>query len=74
MNVRCKGGIYEVRSRDELRCHDINTEFHKDWLRHSKVDKGDTQGLRLHGDDISILLFLFQNKESKLKIKILSGF
>jgi hypothetical protein len=21
-----------------LRCHDIHTKFHKDWLRYSKVD------------------------------------
>jgi hypothetical protein len=22
-----------------VRCRDINTEFHKDWFRHSKVDR-----------------------------------
>jgi hypothetical protein len=43
-------------------------KFHKDWLRHSKVHKGDTQTHTLHGDRIS-LLFL-QNKESRLKIKV----
>jgi hypothetical protein len=25
---------------DGLRCHDIHTEFHKDWFSHSKVDGG----------------------------------
>jgi hypothetical protein len=25
---------------DGLKCHDIHTKFHKDWLRHSKVNKG----------------------------------
>jgi hypothetical protein len=37
---RLMGGIYEVLRWDELRCHDIHTEFHKDWFRHSKVDMG----------------------------------
>jgi hypothetical protein len=31
-----KGGIYELRRFDWPRCHDIHTEFHKDWVRHSK--------------------------------------
>jgi hypothetical protein len=33
-------GIYEVRSRDEIRCHDIHNKFQKDSFRHSKVDTG----------------------------------
>jgi hypothetical protein len=33
------GGIYGERCQDWLRCHDIHTEFHKDWFRHSEVDK-----------------------------------
>jgi hypothetical protein len=37
---RLMGGIYEVRRSDGLRCHDIHTEFHKDWFMHSKVDRG----------------------------------
>jgi hypothetical protein len=40
------GGIYEVRHCDGLRCHDIHTKFHKEWLKNSKVDRGgstDTQ-------------------------------
>jgi hypothetical protein len=36
------GGIYEVRRWDGLRCHDIHTKFHKDWLSHSKVHRADT--------------------------------
>jgi hypothetical protein len=28
-------GIYEVRRSDGLGCHDIQTKFRKDWLRHS---------------------------------------
>jgi hypothetical protein len=34
-------GIYEVRPSDGLRWHDIHTRVHKDWFRHSKVDRGD---------------------------------
>jgi hypothetical protein len=34
---RLIGGIYEVRHWDGLRCHDIHTKFHKDWLRHSMM-------------------------------------
>jgi hypothetical protein len=41
------------------------TKFHKDWLRHSIVDRGDTQTHRQHGDLVSQLFF--QNKESRLK-------
>jgi hypothetical protein len=37
------GGICEVRRRDRIRCHDIHTKFQKDWFRHSKVYKGETQ-------------------------------
>jgi hypothetical protein len=37
---RLIGGIYEVHHSDGLGCHDIHTEFHKDWFRHSKIDKG----------------------------------
>jgi hypothetical protein len=37
----CKlmGGIYEARRRDEVRCQDINTGPHKDWLRHSEINR-----------------------------------
>jgi hypothetical protein len=37
---RLMRGIYEVRCSDGLRCHNIDTEFQKDWFRHSKVDGG----------------------------------
>jgi hypothetical protein len=53
------GRIYEVR-------HDTYTKFHKDWLSHPEVDRGDTQTNRQHGDHISLVLF-FQNMESRLK-------
>jgi hypothetical protein len=62
-------GIYELRRWDGLRCHDIHTKFHEDWFSHSKVDEGDTQTHRQHGDLISLLLF-FQKKESRLIIRV----
>jgi hypothetical protein len=37
------GGINGVRRWDELRFHDINTKFNKDWLRYWKLIEGDTQ-------------------------------
>jgi hypothetical protein len=54
------GGIYEVRRSD-----DLHTKFHKDWFSHSKVDRGETQTHRQHGDRLSLL---FQNKVNELKI------
>jgi hypothetical protein len=66
--LRLIGGIYEVRRRDELRCHDIHAKFRKDWFTHSKVHTGGYIGTP-HVDLTSLLLFIFfQNKESKLKI------
>jgi hypothetical protein len=47
---------------------DIYTMFHKDCLRHSKVNRENSQIHRHHGDRISLLL-LFQNKENRLKMK-----
>jgi hypothetical protein len=35
---RLMEGIYEI-------CHDIHTKFHKDWFRHSKVDR---KGIHRH--------------------------
>jgi hypothetical protein len=68
---RLMGGIYEVCRSAVLRYHDINTEFHKDWFRHSIIDVGmgihkhtETQ----HDDPISLLLF-FQNNENGLIIR-----
>jgi hypothetical protein len=63
-----------------VRCHDMHTEFHKDWFRQSQVHKGDTDkhkhtNTHTHthththtqeGDLTSLLLF-FQNKERRLK-------
>jgi hypothetical protein len=37
-------------------CYDIHTKLHKDWFRHSKVDKGDTQTHRQQGDIINLKL------------------
>jgi hypothetical protein len=65
---RLMEGIYEVRRSHGLRCHGVHTKFHKDWFRHSKFNKRDTQTQRQHGNRIS-LLFIFQNKESRLKNK-----
>jgi hypothetical protein len=48
----------------ELRYHDIHTEFHKDWFRHSEVNRGDTQTHTQQRDRISLLSFF---KESRLK-------
>jgi hypothetical protein len=58
---RLPRGIYEVRRSDGLRCHDINTKFHKDWFSHLKVNREDN---RQHKNHISLLFF--QNKESRL--------
>jgi hypothetical protein len=32
-----------------------SAKFHKDWFRHSKVNSGDSQIHREHGDRINIL-------------------
>jgi hypothetical protein len=40
--------------KDELSCHDVRTKFNKDWFRHSKVIKGDTQTHR-HTDRMEIV-------------------
>jgi hypothetical protein len=53
---RLMGRIYEVRHWDWLRCRDIHSKFHKDWFRHSNVDRLGAH--RRHGDLISLLLFL----------------
>jgi hypothetical protein len=43
MLVLLKGEIYELRLSNEVRNHDIRSKFHKDWFRHSKVNRrGDT--------------------------------
>jgi hypothetical protein len=48
----------------------IYAKFHKDWFRHTKVDRGDTPTHRQHDDHIILLLIIFfQNKESRLKRK-----
>jgi hypothetical protein len=43
MFILLMGGIYDLYRRDGVGCRDIHTTFHKDWLRHSKVNgEGDT--------------------------------
>jgi hypothetical protein len=44
----------------------VHTKFHKDWFRHSKVDKGGYTH-RQHGDLMSLLSY-FQTKESRVKM------
>jgi hypothetical protein len=56
---RLMGGIYEVCHLDGVRWQDIHTRFNNNWFRHSKVDKV--------GYTVSLLLFFFQNKESRLE-------
>jgi hypothetical protein len=65
MLVLLVGGIYEVRSWNGLRCRDIRTKFHKDWLMEGGLH---TQIHRKQDDLMSLLLF-FQNRESRLKLK-----
>jgi hypothetical protein len=38
------GGVYEIRPYQGLKCHDMYTKFCKDWLMHSKFDKGIYRG------------------------------
>jgi hypothetical protein len=59
--------IYKVRQRGGIKCHGTHIEFKKYWFRHSKVDRGDTQTYRQHGDFINLLLF-FRSKKSRLNI------
>jgi hypothetical protein len=40
------GGIDDVCHCGGLRFDDIRKKFHKDWFRHSEVDKGDIQTQR----------------------------
>jgi hypothetical protein len=55
---RLTGGISEVRRSDGLRCYDIHDNFHKDWSRHSEVDKGrQTHRQRQQDDSIAALNF-----------------
>jgi hypothetical protein len=42
--------------------------FHKDWFRHSKVVRGDTDTQQ---GDLIILILFFQNKKSKLNISVM---
>jgi hypothetical protein len=42
--------IYEARRWDGLIWNDTHTKFHKGWLRHSDIDKGDKQAHREEGE------------------------
>jgi hypothetical protein len=59
-------GIYELCG-DGVKFHDINIKFHKNWSRHSKVKRGDTQTNRQESGIVGLLLFC-QAKGSGLKI------
>jgi hypothetical protein len=44
-------------------CHNMNTKFHKDWLRHSKVNRG------VYTDSmVTASAYFFQNQESMLHV------
>jgi hypothetical protein len=43
--------------RDGFRRHEIHIKFYKDWFRHSKLDRGDSQTQRAYGDSISLFYF-----------------
>jgi hypothetical protein len=60
--------IYEERRSGGLRCHDMHTKLYKDWFTHSKVERGNTQIHRQHGDHISILNFFKVRKVGYIKI------
>jgi hypothetical protein len=47
----------------------IHTKFHKDWCRHSKVDRGDTQTYRQQGDLISLVLCHQNMKSGQIEIQ-----
>jgi hypothetical protein len=38
------GGIYEVHRSDGRSCHDVHTNFRKDWFRHSEVRRVEEGG------------------------------
>jgi hypothetical protein len=57
------GVIYELSRYDGLRCNDMHTKFRRNWFRHPKVDKGDTQAQR------NVLLF-FYIKKNRLKTNL----
>jgi hypothetical protein len=41
---------------EDSKYHEIRTEFHVDWFRHSEVEREDTKANRHQGDLISLLL------------------
>jgi hypothetical protein len=63
--------IYEVCSWDGLRCYDIY-KSHKDWFRHSEVNRRGFTNTYTHTDIMNIahacFNFFFQNKENRLKM------
>jgi hypothetical protein len=40
MSVLLMGGVYDVRSQDGLRWHDIHTKFHEDLVQAFKQHQG----------------------------------
>jgi hypothetical protein len=53
-DTQTDGRDYDVRRYDGFRYH---TKFRKDWIRHSEVDRRDSQTHRQHDDLISLLSF-----------------
>jgi hypothetical protein len=47
--------LYSRRTRDNIRI--VHSKFHKDWFRHSKTDRGNSQAHRQHDDLMSLLTF-----------------
>jgi hypothetical protein len=52
-------GIYKLRRWDEVTCRDIHTKFHKDWFRHSEVNRWDRHTDTQQGDIIRLLTIFF---------------
>lgn len=61
--------FYEVFSWDGLRCHDVHSTFHRDWLSFRKLIRSNPQKRRQKSDIICIRLILlacvpyFENME-----------
>jgi hypothetical protein len=51
--------MYSVKNG--LKCHDVHTKFHKDRLRHSKVDTEDTQTRRQEADRLAFFRKVVQH-------------
>jgi hypothetical protein len=63
-------GILEVRRWDEFRCHNIHNKFHKDWFRHSKVNRRGFSDTQAAWKSHNPTFFFFQNKQNRLIRKV----